>query len=304
MDWDLFNGFSIKQKIYDYLNNTGLEYDEALAVAAAEAFKSGLVRQVMEDRGEVKPGTLRGSNAGPCARKIAYGYLGAEPNGKEIDARAKLTFLTGDLLEVVLVALIKLVGIQTEGTCLDEGGQQDLWFDAGNGILVPGHPDGILPVQEGLSERTLLEIKSASDYTFKHKFEKGIIDDGYKLQHNVYLAALGLEQGVFVAINKNSGEITEVWTERDDDYVEWACANYQAAVASTLDSLPPRYSDNDAYGPKIDKRTGSTVLAPLCTYCSWRDTCWPDLDVEVKYGRPVFYITAMPEDYEEDDLAA
>jgi hypothetical protein len=155
-------------------------------------------------------------------------------------------------------------------------------------------------VQPGLTKPILLEVKSASDYSFKFKFEKGIIDDGYMLQHQVYMEATGLDEGCFIAISKNSGELVEVWTKYDPDFVKWARQNYTLATLASLDNLPPRYKDGDAYGPKFNKQ-GKMTLAPLCTYCSHRDLCWPDLEVEVKYGKPVFFIGSLPEDYHEDD---
>lgn len=298
---ELFNTFSIKDRIYSYLNASETLYDSDLAEVlkdrAAELVKWAIHRQILESRKEVRPGQLRGSNAGPCARKIAYGYLGFEPKGKEIDARAKLTFLNGDLLELVVVFLTKLVGVQTRGTCLDEGGQIDLTLKINDKVEVPGHPDGILLVQPGLEEEHLFEIKSASDFSFKRKFERLEIDDGYKLQHMVYMEALGLKKGVFLAVNKNSGELAEVWTEYDPEYVEWARHNYVIATAARPNKLPTRYY-GDGYGV-IKNKKGEYVLAPLCGYCSYRDECF-NVSVDASRGKPIFKLNELPDDLPED----
>jgi hypothetical protein len=291
------DNFSAIDRIYSYLNGQDQSVDEQIADLAVVAFKHGLMRQLMEEREEVQPGKLRCSNPGPCARKMAYAYLGTVPDGKKIDARAKLTFLNGDLLEVVIVVLLKLAGIKTEGTILDEGGQPDLWFDAGDGVLVPGHGDGILPVQEGLSTRTLLEVKSCSDWAFKNKFSKGIVGDDYMLQHQTYMEATTLVQGLFIAANKNSGELVEVHTYKDPEFLVWARQNYQLAVHSTPENLPPRYDDGDSYGLKVVRGEKTDYLAALCGYCSYYNSCWNHPQIEFKYGKPIFKVIDMPEDY-------
>jgi hypothetical protein len=292
----IYERLSIRQKIYDYLENKQSTYDEVLAGLAAEAMKYAVVRQLMEDQKGPTKGYSRCSLSGPCARKVALKYLGAEPNGKEIDARAKITFLNGDLLEVVVVMLMRLSGIQVENTILDGEGQTKVEFRVNNNILVPGSGDGYLPVQEGLDEPYLLEVKTASDYGFKYKFAKGIIDDGYLLQHNVYLDAYGLDKGVFVAVAKNTGEIAEIFTEKDPEFVKWAKFNHHAARYASLDDLPPRYHDGDGYGIKENKK-GQTTVAPLCTYCEFMHKCWPDTKLEIVSGRPVFVLNSIPEDF-------
>lgn len=299
--WEENPRFSVVQRIEDYLNAQQKTYDEALADTISKSMSYHVIRQLMKTR-EPKPGQLRGSDPGPCARKMAYKFHGVPEDGKKIDARGQITFLMGDVLEVMVVALMKLAGIQTEGTVLDEG-QIDLEFDAGDGITVPGHADGFLPVQEGLSKRTLLEVKSTSDWAFKNKFEKGIIDSGYTLQHNVYFDATGLEQGIFIAVNKNTGHICEVWTKPSGESVLLAKSNYHLVSASSLDDMPPRYFDGDAYGLKLNKKKDAYTrqLAPLCTYCSHYNLCWnkPVISFD-RYSKPVLTVTDLPRDLELD----
>jgi hypothetical protein len=231
---------------------------------------------------------------------MAYGYHGIPEDGKKIDSRAMITFLNGDMIETLVAVLMQLAGIEVEHSCLD--GQANIELKLQGGIVVPGHPDGILPVQPGVKQRTLLEVKSASDYAFRNHFSKGHIDDGYMLQHQTYLRALKLKHGVFVAISKNAGELVEVWTEYDPDFAKWAARNHLTAAHSTPDKLPPRYSDGDAYGAIPDKKQkGRYRLGALCTYCAWRDTCWPGLEMELRSGKPTYLITEMPTDNESEE---
>jgi hypothetical protein len=236
---------------------------------------------------EPSPG-LRGSNPGPCARKMAYNYLGYLP-GKDFEARTYVTFLTGDILEVVSIALLRLAGIEVEGTCLDEDGQVEGLFDVGNGILVPCHPDGILLPQPGIGEnKLLLEVKSSSDYGFKREWSKGRYSDQYKLQHQVYLDTFKIDEGIFFVINKNTGHFCEVLTKRDPEYLEWAKVNYSMAASADPDNLPPRFVDNQNFGRKIGRNGKVTTdLCWGCGYCDYVEHCWPGLKIDFSKGKPV-----------------
>lgn len=292
---------SIRQRVYDYLENQSATYDEVLADLAAQAIKAGIVRQIMKDRDPPHEGSMRCSASGPCARKVAYKYLGTPLNGKELTARSKITFLNGDFLEVVTVMLIRLAGIEVHNTCLDPDGQQQIYFKVNDEIVVPGSGDGILPIQYGLDEPHFLEIKSCSDWAFKNEFSKGVISDGYRLQHNVYLDAAKVNKGIFVATNKNTGELIDIYTEYDPEFVSWAKYNFYHAVHSTPDCLPERYEDGEAYGLKTDKKTGLPVLAALCGYCDYYKTCWPDTRIEIRGGKPVIFVDTLPDDYHRED---
>jgi hypothetical protein len=245
----------IIEKIESYLRGKGQTVDEALLEASHDAFVYSIKRQLMEERGD--PSGLRGSNPGPCARKMAYAFH-EFPRTKELEPRSKITFLTGDLIELCVVCLIKLAGIEVEGTILDEEGQVEGYFDVGNGLMVPCHPDGLLPAQAGLNEPHLLEVKSINHFSYQRDTKKNVIGDQYLLQHNVYLEAYGYDYGVFIYLNKNTGHMHEIYTEKDPELVEKARKNYTLAGLSSPDALPPRYEDGENYGRWVDKNEVKT----------------------------------------------
>lgn len=273
-------------KINLYLTGSDQKLDEELVKQMWDSFSYSVKRQLMESR-EIST-NLRGSNPGPCPRKMAYAHLGFEET-EPLNARAKITFLTGDLLELVSIGLMRLAGINVTNTCLDEGGQGEAFFDAGNGILIPCHLDGIVEPQTGVTDvRRLLEVKSSSDYGFKRGWKREQISDQYLLQHNIYMDAFGLDYGVFFVINKNTGHMHEVLTEKDPEMIEWGKKNYRLAAESSPDNLPPRFFDYENYGPTKDKENKFTgKLAWGCSYCDFTRYCWPGLEVEIERGRPV-----------------
>jgi len=279
----------------NYLTSKDKVIDKEVLEKMKSSFDWAVTRQFMEVR--EPSGGLRGSNPGPCARKMAYAYLGFTP-GRDFEARTYVTFLTGDILELVAIAMLRLAGVEMYGTCLDEDGQVEGMFDAGNGLLVPCHPDGIIKVQPGFDEEYLLEIKSTSDFSFKREWVKGMYSDAYKLQHQVYLETFNKDKGIFFVINKNTGHFAEVPTVRDPDYLLWARKNYAMAASADPNSLPPRFVDNSNYGRKLSKAYKKTEeLAWGCGYCDFNNHCWPGLKVDISKGKPVH---TVPLDIEDD----
>lgn len=284
------------EKVENYLTSKDKTIDKELVESMRSSFEWAITRQFMEVR--KSSGGLRGSNPGPCARKMAYAYLGYAPV-KDFEARTYVTFATGDLLELVAIGLLRLAGVEMEGTCLDEGGQLEGLFDADNGLLIPCHPDGIVLPQVGITdERLLLEIKSTSDYGFKREWSQGQYSDNYKLQHQVYLETFDTEKGIFFVINKNTGHFCEVPTYKDPDYLLWARKNYAMASSADPDNLPPRFVDNTNFGRKLSKAYKETAeLAWGCGYCDFNGHCWPGMEVGFSKGKPVY---TVPLDGDDD----
>lgn len=268
------------EKVHEYLTGSNTLLDENLLSAMHDTFVFSVKRQLMEQKGVSK--TLRGSNPGPCARRMAYAFLGFDES-KAPDARARITWLTGDLLELVSVAVLKLAGINVTNTCLDTEGQLEGFFQVGNGLMIPCHADGKINIQIGVADEPhLLEIKSTTDHSFKYQWLRGLIGDQYMLQHQVYLETFGLERGVFFVVNKNTGHFHEVLTQKDPEFVEWARKNYAIAGASEPEQLPAKFSDHENYGRLLEKDgRPSQKIAWGCRYCPFMFHCWAGVTVNV-----------------------
>lgn len=278
----------IVEKIDHYLTGSDQIFNEKVLKEMWDAFSFSINRQLMEKRELSR--NLRGSNPGPCARKMAYAHLGFEET-EPMEARAKITFLTGDLLELVSVGIMKLAGIDVVQTCLDEEGQSEGLFDVQNGVFIPCHADGVLNPQTGVTDvPRLLEIKSTSDFGFKREWLKDSISDQYLLQHNIYMEAFGYDHGIFFVVNKNTGHFHEVITEKDPDIIEWGRRNYQWASAADEENLPPRFMDFENYGLKKKDGKLTDRLCWGCSYCPFTRYCWPEVKLEIERGRPAYYV--------------
>lgn len=244
----------IVDKINAYLNTAGKTIDEIILADVAVSARYSFMRQF----GEVqeRTNTLRLSSIGRCVRQQAYNVLGFEQNGKTIDARAKMVFFQGDIVELAIVQLAKAAGCDIMGIGMS---QSRVEID---GIV--GHPDGLL---RDSGTNYLLEVKSMSSYGFK-EFERGVIDDGYRFQVNAYMEALALEKVLMVAYNKDAGLIAEKIISKDPDIVKDIQNRIKIIKAATKDKLPKRpYAPND-----------KGFYPWNCLYCGFHGTCLPNAE--------------------------
>lgn len=241
----------IVDRINAFLSSTNQTVDETIVNEVGLLCRIAFLKQFLKR--EDKPKTLRLSSIGRCVRQQAYNLLGFEQNGKQIDARARMVFFMGDLVEIAVIQLAKAAG------CNIESVGQDQAIVEIEGI--EGHPDGIL-VQDG--KRYLLEVKSMSSFAFGD-FERGILDDGYRWQINAYMAALGLSESIVVALNKDAGVLSEMTVSQNAEIVADIKSRIGLLKAATKENLPPRpYKPND-----------KGFLPWQCTYCFAYGHCWP-----------------------------
>ena len=142
--------------------------------------------------------TLRVSNIGKPLRKLWFEkkYPSTEP----ISSSLSIKFLYGHLLEHLVLLLVKLSG----HTVTDEQKEISL-----NGIK--GHIDCKI-------DGEVVDIKSASKFAF-NKFENDSLSEddpfGYIAQLSTYEQAEGTEDGYFLVINKETGELC---THKPDEF--------------------------------------------------------------------------------------
>lgn len=250
----------------DFQVNDGLRYE--LEKIAGYTFK----KQFMEDRKSQAGGKIYISAAGKCPRQLAYKFHAIEEDGKEMDARAKLVFWTGDLIEFTVVGLAKLAGVNLTATgmnqvyvkrrlALPDPRDKKVIHEG----IISGMADGLIlnDEQKGMG---LLEVKSMSDYAFK-RFEKGEVDQDYLAQANVYLELLGLYWCCFVGLCKSNGVMHEVVITKDEKVLNRVRANIKKVVLSTPENLPEPPAE---YGP--DKNGYYTWN---CLYCAFWKKCRP-----------------------------
>ncbi len=237
-----------------YEKNLTLDKYVTREVASLSAF--AFKRQFLEPYEST--GELRVSSLGKCPRQLAYGYHKFEPKGKEIDGRGRITFFMGDLSELLVTQLARLSGVRLLATGFN---QITIEFEG-----LKGHPDGLLLGED--NKLRLFECKSFSDFGFKD-FEKGEIDDSYKVQINCYMEALGLDECIMVGVNKNNGVLSEHIFSYDAEMAGVGRSNKAKVLVSTKENLPER-----PYAP--DEKT--KYYPWNCLYCKWWGHCLPNAE--------------------------
>ena len=222
---------------------------------------------------EPKGGTLRMSNIGkPCERQLWY-EVNTPEKGEELSPSAFLKFAYGDLAELLLLYLVEVSGHDVQGT-------QDTQEIEG----IKGHRDAVI-------DGTIVDVKSASSFSFK-KFEEGRLaeDDsfGYIDQLQSYLYAgqtndkvTDKSRAAFLVLDKVLGHIClDIHEKKDVPYD--AIYRHKKEVVNSPE-LPERGFEDVPEG-----KSGNRKLGVNCSYCSFRDTCWPDLRTFIYSSGPVF----------------
>ena len=219
---------------------------------------------------------LRMSNIGRPPRRLWYDSKQQE-NARMPDAATQIKFLYGHILEEVLLMLVKLSG----HSVTDE--QKEVEVDG-----IKGHMDCKI-------DGEVIDIKTASNFAFK-KFKEGTLvnDDpfGYLSQLAGYEAAEGTSDGGFLAINKESGELSLFRPGKfDKPNIKLQIKDLKEAL--TLDRPPSK-----CYNDIPEGKSGNMRIPSGCTYCPHKNDCWSDANngaglIAYKYASGIKYFTRV-----------
>lgn len=286
----------IIDQIYDYLKKEGKKINQEVLEEARTRFSAVTKRQFMKDSGGPKKGKIYPSSMGKeCPRQLAYSYHGF-PKDEPLQPRAKLNFYVGDLIELGVLALAKLAGC-------DIGLNNEYIKVSVDGFDSNGFVDGLFSYNDKMY---VIEVKSQSSYSFRRFEKEGFSNKwGYLTQLSLYLDALDLDEGIFLVVDKNTGKLAERRVKKDEEAIEKAKENVRTILASSPETLPPRYVDfEDVKWMTRKKCWDITKLAddsnnPICQYCQYTSTCWGEdlVKKEMVSGKPHFRI--YKEDLEE-----
>lgn len=243
----------IVDKINAYLSGEGKALDEALLLETGKLAAWAFNRQfgVREERTNTKPYF---SSIGKCIRQQAYSLLNFEASGKAIDARSKMVFFQGDMVELAIVQIAKIAGCLITQSGFEQTSVE--W----NGLR--GRPDGIF---EGTH---LLEVKSMSSYGFSN-FERGVLDESYRYQCNAGMEALNLNSCIVIGLNKDAGVLHEMVISKDVAIMADIQKRLAVLKEATRENLPPRPYVPDAKG----------FYPWQCRYCAFYKTCLPTAEL-------------------------
>lgn len=216
---------------------------------------------------------LRMSNIGTkCTRQLWY-KINTPGDGEALQAQVKFKFLYGDLLELIVLLLAREAGHTVEGC------QTELVING-----VKGHRDAVI---DGVT----VDVKSASTYSF-NEFVKGLtpLNDkfGYIDQLNAYIYAgqndpvvLDKNRGAFLVVDKTLGKLHL-------DIQPFNGVNYDIRIDNLRDFVgraepPPR-----GYFDEEEGKSGNRALGTECSYCAFKQKCWPGLRTFAYASGPKF----------------
>jgi hypothetical protein len=229
--------------------------------------------------------TVRMSNVGKPSRQMWFEKR--DPNGRgSVDGATQIKFLYGHVLEEIVLMLVRMAGHNVT----DE--QKEVKV---NGIV--GHMDCKINGE-------VVDVKSASKFAF-NKFQNGTLaaDDpfGYLGQLAGYEEAEGTDEGGFLVINKESGELC-MYTPDDLDK-----PNINTKINTLLDELKLDKPPELCYTPIPDGKKGNMKLPKGCSWCKYKHECHKDANDGAglrtfKYSTGYTYLTEVVAEPKVDEV--
>ena len=269
---------TVVEDIYSSIEDLGK--GKPIKVSEEDLDKFGdFMKEAMKDwltpRANRKP-SLRMSNIGKPERQLWY-ELKSDPKEIAIPAPTMIKFLYGHILERVVLFLTELSGHEVT----DE--QKEVKVEG-----VVGHMDCKI-------DGEVVDIKSASNFAFK-KFSEGTLPQndpfGYLSQLAGYEYNEDTNQGAFLAINKESGDLVLYCPSKEDKpNIKSKINKIQKQLKQ--DTPPPR-----CYKPIDEGAYGNQKLPRECKYCPFKFKCHKDAnDGEglrvFKYYNELRYLTKV-----------
>ena len=258
-------------KDLDNLLETGYEVSDEQAKEFGDAMAKLLQTRLKRDK---KGGTLRMSNLGKPNRQLWY-EVNVPHEAEKLHPNSYLKFLYGDVIEELLITLVKLTGHKVEG-------QQDVMDLHG----IKGSRDVVIDVE-------LVDVKSASPFSYQ-KFKKGLKKDedpfGYHQQIQNYLHASDSddivttkERAHFLVMNKVTGDVC-LDTHDKSKYPIEDIIQFKKQMVSNPE--PPER----CFEPVPIGKSGNLELGLNCSYCSYKKVCYPSLRIFAYSSGPKFLV--------------
>ena len=263
-------------KDLDTLLETGYEVSDEQAKEFGDSMATLLKNRLKRDR---KGGTLRMSNLGKPNRQLWY-EVNVPHEAEKMHPNSYLKFLYGDMIEELLLTLVKLSGHKVEG-------QQDVMDLHG----IKGSRDAVI---DGVT----VDVKSASPYSFQ-KFKEGLKPEkdafGYIQQINNYIHSAKddpivteKDSGAFLVANKVTGDL-HLDIHKKSTYPIDEVIQYKKDMVANPE--PPER----CFEPEPMGKSGNMKLGLNCSYCSYKKLCYPELRTFLYASGPVFLTEVVEE---------
>lgn len=176
-----------------------------------------------------------------------------------------MNMLLGDIVEAAFKGIITEAGVAYE--------------DEDNFVQLELNEDTIHGSYDLIMDGALDDVKSASDWSYRNKFEsydtlsKGD-SFGYIGQLAGYAKATGKKAGGWWVVNKANGNIKYVPADGLDLDAEIAKIQY---TVDTVNKNEFKRCFNPVPETFRGKPSGNTILNPNCKFCDFRFECFPEL---------------------------
>ena len=118
-----------------------------------------------------------------------------------------------------------------------------------------------------------MDIKTASNFAFKKFADNSLPESdtfGYLMQLSAYETAEETTRGGFLAINKETGELT---TYEPGELVK---PNARVKIEKIKEAITKDDPPALCYQPVAEGKSGNMKLAVGCVYCAHKHDCWQD----------------------------
>ena len=194
---------------------------------------------------------LRLSVIGRPDRQLWYDIN--EPNEKPLSSSLRIKFLYGYLLEELLILLSSVAGHEVTH-------QQKEVTVAG----IKGHQDCMI-------DNFLIDCKSASWRAFQ-KFKNNTLSEddpfGYIAQMSAYAEANNVEEGGFLVIDKQSGEICLSKVNSLE------MINAKKRITHLKKIIKHKTAPSKCFDDLPEGKSGNRKLDVRCIFCSHKSKCW------------------------------
>lgn len=253
--------------------NHGHEPNEDNLNEFAENIKE-ILRQRLAAREPIN-NPLRFSSLGRPDRQLWYMAKGAP--SEDLSAKTYFKFLYGDVIEQLVLFLVKEAGHKVERQ------QEEIEV---NGVL--GHIDAII-------DGVVVDVKSASPFAYKKfKNQEVVEDDPFGYVHQLSGYSHVLTEGkaaAWLAFDKVHGDlcVSPLSSSIIKDHEPVQRIEHLKEVISKEE--PPER----CYEDEPDGASGNRKLGVGCSYCAFKHTCWPGLRAFAYSNGPRFLTKVVKE---------
>lgn len=253
----------LKMTLNTLSNGGDVEVQEQWLEALEEDFRASIDRQFNRTQRTFK---LRASNAGRPLCQLQLEARGTNQSKQEYNHILRM--LIGDATEAVVTLIIRASGVNITGH------KNRVAFKVGE-TTIEGENDIEI-------DGKVYDIKSASSYSFNHKWDGGwdslfqYDTFGYVEQLYIYAEGNPDRMGGWIVFDKSSGEIKVVDATPTKEQLKEIQRRLETNERSIRENLPFQKLYTEEKETYYRKETGNVLVPVTCTFCSYIQSCWPD----------------------------